>query len=139
MKNLTKLKIYRSRHCQFACCRLIANGLHNEAPLWSSYHSPSLTIRCRCSTMVYRKHHKMWGMLLHFYIYITPDLWLMGLQLSCLVVTVPEANCSLADTACQCESKILPVLTVACLLENCTMHDQLGEFFGMSIFSCVVV
>ncbi|KAH9205839.1 hypothetical protein DL95DRAFT_235651, partial [Leptodontidium sp. 2 PMI_412] len=45
--------------------------------------------------------------------------------LSCLVVTVPAANCSLADTACQCESKILPVLTVACLLENCTMHDQL--------------
>ncbi|PVH86400.1 hypothetical protein DL98DRAFT_567785 [Cadophora sp. DSE1049] len=45
--------------------------------------------------------------------------------LSCLLVTVPEANCSFADTVCQCESRILPVLTSACLLENCTMHDQL--------------
>ncbi|KAH6668361.1 hypothetical protein B0J14DRAFT_452413, partial [Halenospora varia] len=45
--------------------------------------------------------------------------------LSCLLVTVPEANCLFVDTVCQCESKILPVLTSACLLENCTMHDQL--------------
>ncbi|KAH7382013.1 hypothetical protein BKA64DRAFT_218410 [Cadophora sp. MPI-SDFR-AT-0126] len=45
--------------------------------------------------------------------------------LSCLIETVPEANCSLTDTACQCQSRILPVLTSACLLDNCTMHDQL--------------
>ncbi|KAH8767580.1 integral membrane protein [Hyaloscypha finlandica] len=45
--------------------------------------------------------------------------------LSCLLITVPEANCSLADTSCQCKSTILPALTSACLIENCTMHDQL--------------
>ena len=50
-----------------------------------------------------------------------------GLQLSCLLVTVPEANCSFADTACQCKSKILLALTTACLVENCTMHDQLSR------------
>ncbi|KAN0096823.1 hypothetical protein V8E51_015628 [Hyaloscypha variabilis] len=45
--------------------------------------------------------------------------------LSCLVESIPKSNCSLADSACQCKSKILPALTSACLLENCTMHDQL--------------
>ena len=55
------------------------------------------------------------------------------MQLSCLLVTVPEANCSLADTSCQCKSTILPALTSACLLENCTMHDQFSES-SMSIF-----
>ncbi|KAH8752324.1 integral membrane protein [Hyaloscypha sp. PMI_1271] len=45
--------------------------------------------------------------------------------LSCLLITVPEANCSLADTSCQCKSTILPALTSACLIENCTMHDHL--------------
>jgi hypothetical protein len=49
------------------------------------------------------------------------------MQLSCLLVTVPEANCSFADTACQCKSKILPALTSACLMKNCTMHDQLSR------------
>ena len=43
--------------------------------------------------------------------------------------TIPEANCSLLDISRQCKSDVLPGLTSACLLEHCTMHDQLSGFW----------
>lgn len=49
--------------------------------------------------------------------------------LVCLATTAPQGGCSLADFDCICTSQKITDLTVACVLQNCTMSDAFGKQF----------